>query len=360
MVDQSAHLKQLQEQVIAAQQQQQPLAISAGNSKAFLGRATEPSSELSLASCVGIVDYEPSELVLTAAAGTLLSDIETELTANNQMLAFEPPHFDGKATLGGTLAAGVSGPRRVSAGAARDFILGTNIINGNGELLRFGGQVMKNVAGYDISRLMVGAMGTLGVITQASIKVLPRPQQETTLVQTLSHAQALVQLASLTTSGLPVSASCYDGEKLWLRVSGSAPAVQQAVTTLAGDSVTPSVADTFWQQLRDQQHPLFTASDETPLWRISVPPGSPALAISGEQILEWHGALRWLRSDISQAQLNEALLPLGGHAQLYRGGNRQAQVFPPLDSGLLALHQQVKQAFDPQGLFNPGRFYQEF
>lgn len=351
------------EQVATALEQKQALSIVGGNSKAFLGRATNHngSTTLNIGNCTGIIDYEPSELVLTAAAGTPLSEIETELAANGQMLAFEPPRFDGQATLGGTLAAGASGPRRVSAGAARDFILGTNIINGKAEYLRFGGQVMKNVAGYDISRLMVGAMGTLGIITQASVKVLPKPQTETTIAQTVSQTEALRQIDSITTSGLPVSASCYNGEQLWLRISGSESVVKQALGKLSGDPVDSHAADEFWQQLRDQQLPLFDIqADQTPLWRISVPPGTPALDFEGEQLLEWHGALRWLRSSVTAQQLSNALTPLGGHAQLYKGGDRQTQVYATLDSGLLALHQQIKKTFDPDSIFNPGRFYEEF
>ncbi len=355
----------LQEQLSAANKDKQSLAIVGANTKAFLGREIDPNNNavatLPVAAYKGIVDYEPSELVLTARCGTPLSDIEKVLSEQRQMLAFEPPQFTAQSTLGGTLASGLSGPRRISCGAARDFILGTNILNGQGQYLRFGGQVMKNVAGYDVSRLMVGSMGTLGVIMQASLKVLPMPEREITLAKTMSEQQALEQMTQYSCSGLPISGSCYHGQTLSLRLSGSKARLQQAEQRIGGEKLGDKVAERFWQQLRDQRLGFFADSQTmleagNALWRLSVPLATPPLALSGQQLFEWHGALRWLYTDMKPERIRAELEKVNGFAQCYRGGDRQADVFQPVNSGLAAIQQRLKQAFDPNAIFNAERF----
>lgn len=339
--------------VAAAAARRTPLAIRGGGTKGFLGRpvAGEP---LELGHHRGIVHYDPAELVLTARAGTPLDDIEALLAAHGQMLAFEPPHFGAGATLGGTLAANLSGPRRAYAGAARDFVLGARVVNGRGEVLRFGGEVMKNVAGYDVSRLLAGSMGTLAVILDASLKVLPRPRATLTTVQRFSARAAIEILCQWAAMPLPLSASYAEAGELYVRLSGTASAVDKARRAIGGDAV-PN-AEAFWRGVREQQRAFFTTADC--LWRLSVPPAAP-LRLPGAMALEWGGALRWLKTDAPADAIRSAVADQGGHAMLFRGGNGTAPPCHPLPEPLLALHRRLKRAMDPHGIFNPGRLYAE-
>ena len=346
---------QLQEQVKAAVATTTPLCIGAGDSKAFYGRA--PVGErIDLGGHRGILSYEPTELVLTARAGTPLRDIEQTLADNNQMLAFEPPHFGATATLGGTIACNLSGPRRPYAGAARDFVLGTRIINGRGEILKFGGEVMKNVAGYDVSRLMTGALGTLGVLLDISLKVLPRPETELTLAQQTSAQQALDRMHALSRLPLPLSASLYDGATLFVRLSGTERGVDAARDRVGGDEVAQG--SELWSRIKEQRHEFFAA--EQPLWRLSLASTTAPLGIEGQWLYEWGGAQRWLLGDTDARAVRSLAQAHGGHATLYRGDLQREQVFHPLPAGLMNLHRRLKQAFDPHGIFNPGRMYREF
>lgn len=333
-----------------------PLRIVGGGSKAFYGRATAIGQTLTVAAHRGVVRYEPTELFITARAGTPLRDVEAALAEQGQMLGFEPPHFGDTATLGGAVACGLSGPRRPYAGSARDFVLGVRVLNGNGDLLRFGGDVMKNVAGYDVSRLMVGALGTLGVLLEASLKVLPRPALELTLMQSCAADQALATSIRWAGQPCPLSAAAYVGDRLYIRLSGAASAVQTAAQHLGGESLAE--AATFWAALREQTHPFFAGT--APLWRIVVPPATSLLPLTGAWLWEWGGAQRWLRSDLPSATIRAVVTAVGGHATLFRSGDRQSAVFQPLSSALLVLHQRLKQSFDPHGLFNPGRLYPDF
>ncbi len=342
----------LSEQVKQACATQTPLQIRGGGSKAFYGRQCD-GEPLSVSEHSGILSYEPSELVIHARAGTKLAEIEQVLAENRQMLAFEPPHFADNSTLGGAVAAGLSGPRRPFAGAARDFVLGTGLINGTGEHLNFGGQVMKNVAGYDLSRLMAGALGTLGVLTDVSLKVLPKPDVEYTLAQVCSQAEAIARLAEWLNQPLPISAACWHDDHLYLRLSGSECATRQAQHRL-GDNLLEQRAG-FWRSLRDHTHAFFR--EDKPLWRVSVAPATPPLALPGEWLLDWAGAQRWLFSDADAAHVRKIVADLGGHATLFRNGNAYADVFQPLSTGLFALHKRLKAALDPAGILNPGRLY---
>ncbi len=343
----------LQGQVAAAIAGRTPLVIQGGGSKAFYGH---PSSGelLDLSGHRGIFNYEPTELVLTARAGTPLAEIEQTLAAEGQMLPFEPPHFGPGATLGGTIACNLAGPRRPYGGAARDLVLGSRILNGKGEQLHFGGEVMKNVAGYDVSRLMAGAMGTLGVLLEVSLKVLPRPAEELTLVREMQAAQALDLLQHLGRESLPLSATCHHAGQLYLRLCGSADAVDEARAVVGGEPLDNAAS--FWHKLREQQLDFFTAPG--PLWRLSLAAAAPAAGLPGAWLYEWGGALRWYKGPASAAEVRALAEAHGGHATLFRG-ELETSVFHPLPEPMLRLHRQLKQALDPHGLFNPGRLYPE-
>lgn len=344
----------IQARVVDAIERRVPLAIIGGGTKQFLGRETQ-GQPLMLGEHRGVVDYHPEELVLTARAGTPLSELETLLAGHDQMFAFEPPHFGAAATLGGTIAANLSGPRRACAGAARDFVLGTRIINGRGEILRFGGEVMKNVAGYDVSRLVTGAMGTLGVILDVSLKVLPRSRETVTLVQSLAARAAVPSLCRWAALPLPISASCIEGGHLYVRLSGTASALAKGRVTIGGEVLDD--ADTFWLEVREQRRPFFAG--EAPLWRVSVPPAAN-VELPGEQLIEWGGALRWLKSDAPAATIRAAAAERGGHATLFRSPVRSDTPYHPLPEPLMQLHKRIKAALDPHGIFNRGRMYAEF
>ena len=345
----------LQQAVISAAAQSRPLNLTGGNSKTFYGGEIQ-GSPLALGSHRGVVNYEPKELVLTARAGTPLQEIEAVLAQQNQMLAFEPPHFGNHATLGGTIACGLSGPRRPYAGSARDFVLGVRIINGRGEILRFGGEVMKNVAGYDVSRLMCGSLGTLGILLDISLKVLPMPKSEMTLVQELSPARAISAVNGWASLPLPITAACYDGLKLYLRLSGEPEAVA-AGRDLVGGSETPE-GNGIWFDIREHQHPFFDSG--LPLWRLSVAAHTPPVELPGKQLIDWGGAQRWLVSDAPAEVIRKAAEAHGGHATLFRHAENRNEVFHPLAGSLNSLHLQLKRAFDPKAIFNPGRLYPDF
>lgn len=355
-MDQALH--QLCETVRAAAAARTPLHIRAGGTKDFYGNATQ-GTLLDPRSVSGIVDYAPTELVITARAGTTLTEIEQLLAQNGQMLAFEPPHFGAGATIGGCVAAGLSGPRRVSFGptygGVRDFILGTRLVDGRGELLSFGGTVMKNVAGYDVSRLLVGSMGILGVIVDVSLKVLPRPVLHHTVTFETTAEAAIDKLNEWAGQPLPLSASTWHEGVLYLRLAGAAAAVTAARRQLGGAEIENSLADTFWQGIREQTHPFFAG--ELPLWRVAVPSTAPALPVQCPQLIEWGGALRWLRTEQRAEQIREYASRAGGHATLFRGGDRSIGVFTPLAPTLATIHRRLKSQFDPAGIFNPGRLY---
>ena len=340
------------EQVGQACAEGKPVRIQGGNSKSFYGRASQ-GDVLRISEHQGVISYEPSELVLRARAGTRLAEIEQLLDEQRQMLAFEPPHFGTNSTLGGAIATGLSGPRRPFSGAARDFVLGTGIINGKGEALGFGGQVMKNVAGYDLSRFMCGALGTLGLITDVSVKVLPKPEVDYTLKQVCSQHEAIERFSQWQQKPLPLSAACWHDEHLYVRLSGSEAASRQAQHQL-GDNILESLPE-FWTSLRDHQHAFFKR--DSSLWRLSVPPSSPPLALQGDWLIDWGGAQRWLYSDEPAARIRQLASDVGGHAMLFRHDDDVDEVFHPLPDGLLALHQRLKAALDPHAIFNPGRMY---
>ena len=346
----------LQDQVRAALASDTPLRLRGSGSKDFYGEVPR-GSVLDTRGCAGVVDYEPTELVITARCGTRLADLEAVLAERGQMLACEPPHFGPDATVGGCVAAGLSGPRRAAAGSVRDFVLGVKLIDGNAEVMNFGGQVMKNVAGYDVSRLVCGSLGTLGLIAEVSLKVLPLPVEEATLLFRVSEAQALERLNQWGGQPLPISTSAFYNGDLGVRLSGAGAAVRAARERLGGESIAPDAARTFWLGVREQTDPFF-AGDE-PLWRLSVPSIALPLDLPGRQLIEWGGALRWLKSTAPAAQVRDAAIRAGGHATLFRAaaGVGNVPVFNTLDATTMAIHRRLKQALDPKGIFNPGRMY---
>lgn len=344
------------ERIREAAARRAPLRLRGGGSKDFYGN--EPRGQiLDTRAHAGIVEYEPTELVVTARGGTPLAELEGALAAGGQMLPFEPPHFGPGATLGGCVAAGLSGPRRAAAGAVRDFVLGARLLDGRGRELGFGGRVMKNVAGYDVSRLLAGSLGTLGVILEVSLKVLPRPPSEATLRLELPQAKAIEQLNRWAGAPLPISASAWRDGELHLRLSGAQPAVRAAAAKLGGDALAQDAAARFWAGVREQTDAWFEG--EAPLWRLSLPSSAPPLELPGEPLIEWGGALRWLRTQAAAALVRGAAARAGGHATLFRGGDKAAGVFAPLAPALARLHRELKSAFDPVGIFNPGRLYPE-
>jgi glycolate oxidase FAD binding subunit len=343
----------LRDQVINAANKITPLCIAGGGSKAFYGRQTS-GVPVDVSGHQGIVNYEPTELVITARAGTALHTVEQALDENNQMLAFEPPAFGSAATLGGTIACNLSGPRRPYTGSARDFVLGTKILNGKGEILSFGGEVMKNVAGYDVSRLMCGAMGTLGILLDISLKVLPKPESELTLAQTVNAGQALDAVHRWARQPLPISAICFDGDTLFVRLSGAAGAIRAAREALGGDAV-PS-ADAFWKTIREHTHPFFNSGRA--VWRLSLASDTRPIVIDGDWLYEWGGAQRWLASDAPPEVIRKCAQGAGGHATLYRGGPLPTEIFHPLPEPTMNIHRRLKQAFDPKGILNRGRMYE--
>lgn len=352
-----AFVRDLSDLVRGAAASGTPLRIVGGGSKDFYGGVTRGEA-LSTAAWRGIVDYDPTELVITARAGTPLAEIEAALREKRQMLAFEPPHFGATSTLGGCIAAGLSGPRRACAGAVRDFVLGVRILDGNGADLRFGGRVMKNVAGYDVSRLMAGSLGTLGVILEASLKVLPLPPAEATLHFKCAEAEALARMNEWAAQPLPISATAWHEGELDVRLSGSAAAVDAATRKLGGTAVEPIPAEGFWHGIREHTDIYFT--DPRPLWRLSLKSTTPPVELPGSQLIEWGGALRWLKTDAPAQLIRDVATRAGGHATLFRGGDKTVGVFQPLAAPLMKIHERLKDGFDPARVFNPGRMYPEF
>jgi glycolate oxidase FAD binding subunit len=338
-------LQALSDRIRDAADRKSPLRLRGGGSKDFYGNEAR-GEVVDTRVYAGIAEYEPSELVITARCGTPLAEIEGTLAEHGQCLPFEPPHF-GAATFGGCIAAGLSGPRRSASGALRDFVLGVKLVDGRGRILQFGGQVMKNVAGYDISRLVAGSLGTLGLIAEASLKVLPRPQVERTQRLEMDEARALEAMNRWAGEPLPISATLWHAGVLDVRLSGSEPAVRGAVQRIGG-AEGPGA----WEAIREQTHPFFAG--DAPLWRLSVPSVTPPLGFP--QLIEWTGALRWTRGGNAPRDVAKRA---GGHATLFRGADKSAGAFAPLDPVLMRLHRQLKGAFDPAGILNPGRLYPE-
>ncbi len=342
---------ELAAQVALAARQQQALRLIGGGTQAALARA-DAGQPLDLTVLNGVIAYEPSELVITAGAGTPLARIEAVLAEQQQMLPFEPALADGRATVGGAVAAQRGGPRRWMAGATRDFILGLRLIDGLGRELGFGGQVIKNVAGFDVSRLQAGAWGSLGVITEVSFKVLPCPQAETTLQFQIGQAEALLQVNIWAGQPLPLSAVSWDQGCLRVRLSGVPAALASACRLLGGQALDAVDAQQHWHSLRERTHPFFDGAGT--LWRLSVKPTAPVLELPGAVLWEWGGGQRWLRTEAPATLVRAQAVQAGGHAMLVQGGEAGTPVFHPLAPAVRALHQRIKLAVDPGQILNPG------
>jgi glycolate oxidase FAD binding subunit len=380
--DMDAELHHLIDQIRTAVDGKTPLRIRGSGSKDFYGESLH-GELLDTRGHSGITSYEPSELVVTARGGTPLTELEAALAEKGQCLAFEPPRFaaaDGMlgGTVGGMVASGLSGPARASVGSLRDYVLGVQLINGRAEHLTFGGQVMKNVAGYDVSRLMVGALGTLGVLTEVSLKVLPVAPAEATLVFEVDQAKALNQLHTWGGQPLPLSASCWvhdttssnAPELLFVRLRGAIAAVESACTKmlldLPGRRMDQPQASADWTACRDMMLPFFTAPTKTDgtavLWRMSVPQTAPVLKLSWPQFVEWHGGLRWVWAPASApAQVRKIAASAKGSATLFRaidaGNKRATSTFNALSPTIMQIHRRMKAEFDPAGILNCGRLH---
>jgi glycolate oxidase FAD binding subunit len=339
----------LQQQVEHALHSRIPLRIQGGNSKAHLGRKVS-GLLLDTRSHRGIVTYDPTELVITARAGTPLAELDAALESAGQMLPCEPPHSESGATLGGMVAAGLSGPRRPWSGSVRDYVLGTRVITGHAKHLRFGGEVMKNVAGYDLSRLMAGSFGTLGLLTEVSLKVLPKPRHTVSIALEMSAEHALQRLAEWGQQPVPISAASHDGKRLYLRLEGGEGSVTAAHERLGGELIDAN----FWCELN--AHRLAFFSDTRPLWRLSLPTNTGLLNLPGDQLIDWGGAQRWLKSSAEVKTIRAIATQAGGHASNYENSE---QPFQPLGAGLLRYQRHLKAQLDPLGIFNPGRMYAE-
>lgn len=404
-------LSELCEQVMTARASHKPLFISGGGSKRFYGnyRPLLPQDGhclLDITPYRGIVNYQPAELVVTARAGTRLAELEEVLAREGQMLPFEPPRFGPTATLGGCVAVGLAGPRRMSAGGVRDAVLGARLLDAHGHLLAFGGEVIKNVAGYDVPRLLAGSMGIFGAIVEVSLKVVPRPFAELTLRQPATQADALRAFAAWRARPLPVSAACWvpqrgsgpndpdaDAEAeaeaevgdlaarpgsrnahaypyggvpgaqegdLWVRLSGAPGALEAGWRHIGGERVDGAEAMAHWESLREQSHPYFCR--QRALWRVAVPPATPPLPL-GVPLIEWGGGQRWVRGPLCADSVRRTAQNFGGHATLFRAALPSDVpadgVFHPLTRGAAMLTRRLKQELDPAGIFNPGRLSPE-
>jgi glycolate oxidase FAD binding subunit len=339
----------------------EPLRFIGHGSKDFYGGplAGEPLSTLALN---GVTAYEPSELFISVLAGTPVFDVEALLAQHRQRFAFEPPRFGARGTMGGMVAAGLSGPARAALGSVRDHLLGAVMINGRGELLSFGGTVMKNVAGFDVSRVLAGSLGQLGLITEVTVKVVPLPAAVATLRFEFDQSAALMAMNRWGGEPLPIEASAWWDGALLLRLAGAQAAVEAATRKLGGDVIPPELAGAFWLGLRDHSDEFFIGAERAVaggarMWRLSLPSTAPALKLHGEQLIDWGGAQRWVVTPMEPAAVREAAAGVGGHATLFRALDKQPGAFAPLSAPLAAIHGRLKASFDPHGVFNPGRLY---
>lgn len=337
------------EQVRTAFEERQALCIRGGDSKAFYGYPPR-GKPLELSEHSGVVEYDPGELVISCRAGSRLRDISAALLEHGQHLPFEPPAFGRQATVGGAIACGFSGPRRPWSGSLRDYLLGVTLVNGSGDVVRYGGQVMKNVAGYDISRLMAGAMGTLGVILEASFKVLPLPAVELTLEFEFGQREAIRRMNEWSGRPLPISGAYWWRNSLQLRLSGAGSEIRHAAGLLQADREREDPES--WIGLREHQHEFFPGPGN--LWRVSLPPATGPVDLEGDCLVDWGGAQRWYRTQMPAGEIRHRICEISGHATLFRG-ETDGPGYHPLPPALEQLHQRIKQAFDPRGILNPNR-----
>lgn len=344
----------IKEQIANAIEEKAALQIIGGNSKAFLGR-TSTGTALNMADYQGIISYEPTELYITVKAGTLLSEVKAVLAEQGQMLAFEPPEVNEKTTMGGVVATGLSGPRRPYAGSVRDFVLGIRCINGLAKEMSFGGQVMKNVAGYDLSRLLTGSFGTLAVILEITFKVLPLPEFELSASKAMQKHDALQLMSTLSGQSLPISAAAYYDGKIYIRYSGNEKVIRDNLKKNQFEADEKN--KTFWKELRKFKSPIFNSAK--PIWRLSLPSASNFETADDNYLIDWGGAQYWLASDRPANELFTLAKRQGGSAFLFRGGDRTGDIFQALPDELFKLQKNLKQAFDPHRVLNPNKMYRD-
>ena len=345
-------LTRIQDQVRDAASKSEALRIVGGDSKRGLGREAV-GKPVSVSDLAGVVEYQPTELMITVQAGTTISHLREVLAENRQALASETPDYGGKATIGGALACNQSGPSRPWYGSIRDHVLGVRLINGKAEHLRFGGQVMKNVAGYDVSRLQAGAMGTFGILTEVSIKVLPEPEASLTVRQEMDADQAIRTMNTIGMKPRPLTGACWHEGAMFLRLSGPISVIEASAATIGGEQVDNDAE--FWSGLREQTLPFFEGKPD--LWRLSLRPTSPHFLSQGDWLIDWGGAQRWLAGRHDHDALEAIAAKSGGEVGRIRGGDRKSEVLPSLVGIKCELLIRMKQAFDPAGVFNPGRLY---
>ena len=345
----SDNTQQLIDQVKTTYANNSALKIIGGNSKDFL-QACSTDASLKMTSHAGVVNYEPTELVLTARAGTPVVEIEQLLADNGQYLSCEPPHFTENTTIGGAVATGMGGPRRPWGGAPRDVLLGCRLLTGTGDVMRFGGEVMKNVAGYDVSRLMAGAQGSLGVILEVSLKVLPAPSKTITLTQTLSESEAQQKMLELAATPMPLSGACYFNGQLYIRLSGAHASVNAWSKKIGGERLAEN--NTFWERLRDHKLDFFDRS--SPVWRISLPTAAPALTCAESSLIDWAGGQRWITSNAAPEEIKTEAQALKGHAKQFYGNASPEPWAMSSQPALAPIHKRLKETFDPKRIFNPG------
>ncbi len=362
----SSWLGEASDQIARATKEKTPLSIQGHKSKSFYGQPIDSSHPaLSTLGHAGVVEYDPTELVVVVKSGTPIAELEAVLAGSRQMLAFEPPQFSGQGTIGGMVASGLSGPRRMAAGAVKDFVLGLTVLDAQATPLRYGGTVMKNVAGYDLARLHTGALGTLGLIVDVSLKVLPMPPAQETIVFEASAEQSIAWANEWGGKPLPISATCWLDGRFYVRLSGAVAAVSSAKEKLGGELLASEQAQLFWQGLRDHAHGFFQlAAGDTDqcLWRLSVPSTASHFAeLEAPQCIEWGGALRWMKTNVSAESIRTAAVKAGGHATLFRSQKSEPRLqhgaFAQVSPALMKIHQRLKQELDPNGIFNPGRLY---
>jgi len=345
------HTDALCDAVREAVARRSPLRITgAGSKTGFFGRDVD-AAPLDVGGHRGITDYQPDELVISARAGTPVAEMNAALAERGQILPAECPLFGGNATLGGSVACNASGPGRPWRGALRDAILGIQFINGRGELLRYGGSVMKNVAGYDVSRLHAGAQGTLGLLTEVTLRVLPRPASEITLAYSVDCHAAIERMLSISAVPEPISGACWNSGTLFLRLSGSESALSDFRRRRGGDAVQEAPP---WDWLDTLSTAPF--SGDAPLWRLSLAPGSGVTTPSPD-VVDWGGAQRFYAGEQDATAMHAAAALAGGRAQLWRGGDRRSEVNGPAAEAAQTAQRRLKAALDPFGVFNPGRVF---